>query len=101
MPTTFRDPTSGLGATWSWWWKILGRWWRWWSGIPTFNQGAKVEVGGGIMLVAETHLQIELTGQVGDNGLTNTGGGGGGSSPNAPKRGGSGGSGVVLIAYDT
>ena len=41
-------------------------------------------------------------GQIGDNGVANTGGGAGGSYANSfDKRGGNGGSGLVLIAYDT
>ena len=109
LPSTFRDPTSGLG--------VPGP-----NGEGYWFAGGGGGTGGGI--TPASAYGRGGTGTPGDsspgpfagggdgsysqgsNGSANTGGGGGGSerSPAPPNRfysGGNGGSGIVIIAYDT
>jgi len=102
LPTTFRDPTSRVGAP-----GPSGNYWvaggGGGKGRSTGGAGGGPGspptgwAGGGPGATSPPPGSVDGTG-----GLQNTGGGGGGGGgPTSVGRGGSGGSGIVLIAYPT
>ena len=97
LPTTFRDPTSNVGAPGP---GGGGYWVAGGGGGSIYNTPSPFGKGGGPggpYAGGGNGSRDE-----GDPGLQNTGGGGGGSERDAPFNiGGAGGSGIVLIAYPT